>query len=601
MPLYMRKDVHGYKFVRPIPQDLRDQLGKANFIKRLGPDYRKAKTVCAELTVETDRLLAVARNQQDQGDAKEAFLKLNAWKRLKTISVTPELSGQLGALWLSGLDADAQDRKAGLDDDEFESASENVAELQPLINHALASGQVGKFHNAVAQLLICRGYQLRATDAELQALTYEVLKHVQTGYKILAARQQGDLQEPPDPSAFPSPLPAAWEAHQPTPTKPVGRLTDITPLYQDHLQTSGAKTRTTYLSIWQRFVDYTNNKPLRSATSADVFNFLESRLHAKEKPWSYGYTSGRARNVLFEAFALAKTKQLIDQNPVAGLEVLPKISAKDEESRLKPRFPYKAKHLNDLFASEWYNPDAAAWRGKMKDDLGARYWIPLLCMWHGLRVGEATQLQIHDVDLAQSLIKIQVAQDDDEIGPERSLKNAATYRVVPIHPTLLALGFLDFVRAITRSYAKGPLFPSALPEKDGRSPKWGRAYEQPFLRFMRDTLRFGNGYGNHSFRHALEDRIRAANVEQPWPEGLARAYTGRAKARAGDRGVIREEGSEQHYGEGYAPSDILRYISKITYPDVNLPQPFKAWLGTREVVSMRLLALVRQWAVSGQK
>lgn len=39
MPLYMRKDDHGYKFVCPIPQDLRDQLGKASFIKRLGPDY----------------------------------------------------------------------------------------------------------------------------------------------------------------------------------------------------------------------------------------------------------------------------------------------------------------------------------------------------------------------------------------------------------------------------------------------------------------------------------------------------------------------------------------------------------------------------------
>lgn len=98
MPLYMRKDDHGYKFVCPIPQDLRDQLGKASFIKRLGPDYRKAKTVCAEFTVETDRLLAAARSQQDQGNAKEAFLKLNAWKRLKTISVTPELPGQLGVL-----------------------------------------------------------------------------------------------------------------------------------------------------------------------------------------------------------------------------------------------------------------------------------------------------------------------------------------------------------------------------------------------------------------------------------------------------------------------------------------------------------------------
>ena len=62
--LYMRKDDHGYKFVRPIPKQLQSQLGQANFIKRLGPDYRKAKIACAELTVETDRKLEAARVQQ---------------------------------------------------------------------------------------------------------------------------------------------------------------------------------------------------------------------------------------------------------------------------------------------------------------------------------------------------------------------------------------------------------------------------------------------------------------------------------------------------------------------------------------------------------
>lgn len=102
----------------------------------------------------------------------------------------------------------------------------------------------------------------------------------------------------------------------------------------------------------------------------------------------------------------------------------------------------------------------------MRKDVHGYKFVPFpktcgISMWHGLRVGEATQLQIHDVDLAQSLIKIQVVEGDDEIGPERSLKNAATYPAVPIHPTLLALGFLDFVRAITLSYAQGPLFPSA--------------------------------------------------------------------------------------------------------------------------------------------
>lgn len=597
MPPYMRKDSHGYRFRRPIPKELVDFFDKANFVKRLGHDHKKARELCAELTVQTDKLLASARDHHARLDDIDAYLKHPRETRLKKLSVSPELAGQLANLWLrQSLKADAQARKVGLEDDEFDLLDKSIKEIFPTINRALATGQVDKFHLFIHELVTWRGYEFdETTDEQLQNLTYEVLKHVQAGYKILAARQQGDFLELPDSSKLPPPLPAAWEKTPPPSSEPAGRLRDITSLYQEHLQTSSTKTQSTYMSIWLRFVDFASNKPLKSITSGDIFAFLKSRLHAHDKPWSYKYTSGRVKRVLLEAFGLAKTNNLIEKNPVAELEVLPKISAKDEESRLKPRFPYKAEHLSSLFSSEWYNSASTAWRGKMKDDLGARYWIPLLCMWHGFRVSEAAQLQIHDVDVAHAQIKIQVSEAKDVIGPERSLKNSATSREIPIHPVLLELGFTDFVRTLSLHYAEGPLFPSALPEKGGRSPKWGRAYEQAFLRFMRDTLKLGSGYGNHSFRHALEDRIRAANVKQPWPEGLARAYTGRAKNRPQDRAVTREEGSEQHYGDGYSPSDMLHYVQKITYPDVALPLPFRVWLEDREVISNRLLALVRQW------
>ncbi|MFZ7338272.1 DUF6538 domain-containing protein [Comamonas jiangduensis] len=66
MPTYMRKDDHGYRFLRPIPQDLRTLFKKANFVKRLGRDYKKAKGLCALLTVQTDRELAAARSNQKE-------------------------------------------------------------------------------------------------------------------------------------------------------------------------------------------------------------------------------------------------------------------------------------------------------------------------------------------------------------------------------------------------------------------------------------------------------------------------------------------------------------------------------------------------------
>lgn len=59
MPLYMRKDAYGYRFLRPVPKDLIDHIGKANFVKRLGRSYKEARSLCDELTVQTDSELAL--------------------------------------------------------------------------------------------------------------------------------------------------------------------------------------------------------------------------------------------------------------------------------------------------------------------------------------------------------------------------------------------------------------------------------------------------------------------------------------------------------------------------------------------------------------
>jgi hypothetical protein len=98
------------------------------------------------------------------------------------------------------------------------------------------------------------------------------------------------------------------------------------------------------------------------------------------------------------------------------------------------------------------------------------YWIPLLCLYQGLRVSEAPQPYPNDVVVVDGVSCLSVIRDlsndddDDEShsdqpsakaarSPEefRRLKNAASRRIVPIHPKLLELGFLDFVRRVTGS------------------------------------------------------------------------------------------------------------------------------------------------------
>ncbi|RWN27589.1 site-specific integrase [Mesorhizobium sp.] len=77
-------------------------------------------------------------------------------------------------------------------------------------------------------------------------------------------------------------------------------------------------------------------------------------------------------------------------------------------------------------------------------------WLPWLAAATGSRIGEVAQLHVSHVfeEDGYNVVKITPAIDAG------SIKNAESERTVPIHPALLAAGFLEFVR----TKGEGPLF-----------------------------------------------------------------------------------------------------------------------------------------------
>ncbi|KQZ34310.1 hypothetical protein [Massilia sp. Root1485] len=383
-------------------------------------------------------------------------------------------------------------------------------------------------------------------------------------------------------------------APSPAEPRPVGAcLSAITEQYREYKrQNSGGKHTGTSVNVWLKLIEHLGDVPLNAVKASDLFKFLEVRMRAPIKPWSMKHAHGLVRRTLREVFALARTRGLLDgANPVDDLDILPTLTAKEEKARRKPRYPFSDTQLSVLFQSEWYRPDSTSWRGKMATDLGARYWVPLVCMFHGNRVREVLQLVASDVAVRGGVPVIHFREEMEgeqaamlAAGVVRSLKNDPTQRIVPLHPTLLALGFAEFVEQ--RRQEAGPnamLFPSSLPKPDGKAPMLGRAYEQAFLRHAREGLAFGHGYGNHSFRHQLEDRIRdAQRPGHQWPAGMAQAYTGRKKVRKQDIGAIEVEGSESAYGRGHGPASMLAYLSTLAFDAVKLPPPYETWLSMRD-------------------
>jgi len=72
----------------------------------------------------------------------------------------------------------------------------------------------------------------------------------------------------------------------------------------------------------------------------------------------------------------------------------------------------------------------------------SRYWLPLICLFQVCRREEAGQLAVVDIQEEGGISYIRI-NDDEKLG--QSLKNEGSRRRVPLHPSLIQLGFLEFV------------------------------------------------------------------------------------------------------------------------------------------------------------
>lgn len=202
----LRKTPHGYYYLKTVPTDLRQALGKTVIKKALGRDFKSARLEWAELEATTSQLFSSARAEASQERtleaSLEAFLKKDPLTRLKPLPAGREgLANQISALYLAGLSADYAARKSGerwTDASEPEALTNDIERVRVGLKNAVVSGDVSQFVPVVQQLVELRGYRLvDETGDQLQSLTYEFLRAAQLGCQVLAARQRGEFSEPP--------------------------------------------------------------------------------------------------------------------------------------------------------------------------------------------------------------------------------------------------------------------------------------------------------------------------------------------------------------------------------------------------------------------
>ena len=164
------------------------------------------------------------------------------------------------------------------------------------------------------------------------------------------------------------------------------------------------------------------------------------------------------------------------------------------------RRPWADDELVKLFGSEVHTAYKLPRDAKAGHD--AAYWVPLLGLFTGARLGELCQLTPADVQTVEGIPAISITDE----GADRTVKTPAGVRTIPLHPELIRLGFLNYAQRMKDQRAAS-LWPSMSLRKDKPSDYFGRW----FLLLRKSVgLPGAGGASFHYFRHTVRPLMRRA-------------------------------------------------------------------------------------------
>lgn len=129
----------------------------------------------------------------------------------------------------------------------------------------------------------------------------------------------------------------------------------------------------------------------------------------------------------------------------------------------------------------------------------AQYWVPLIAIHHGMRLEETLQLRPSDIETVDGVTVITVGRT-----PDIRVKTEFSRRRIPLHPVMVRLGFMDYVKT-ARGRGSKVLFPEVAP--GGPDRRLGYYYTKAFTEYRRAIGFYRPGADFHALRHTLATRL----------------------------------------------------------------------------------------------
>ena len=326
------------------------------------------------------------------------------------------------------------------------------------------------------------------------------------------------------------------------------------------------KTLSEWNAAFRILFEVVGDKPIKKVTKGDIRSFKDTvaRLPASSAVKYRGLTvlevlaevgddptvirlAGPSVNKLLTA--LGSVFSWAVDNGYAEVNPTTKVRVRVRAAQTPTRLPYSGDDLRTIFSWPIFTGAASKARRKAPGPnvyRHAHFWLPLLGLFTGARLEEIAQALVDDIREVNGVMVLDINAEGG-----KTVKAAASVRLVPLHPEVIQCGFLEYVEKLKRD-GQARLLPDLKQDTMG---KWSGNWSKWWSRYQRAMGITDKRKVFHSCRHSFRDALREARVS----EDVADALMGHANQSMGGR-----------YGRGFSVDVLAEAINKIAYEGLDL-------------------------------
>jgi integrase len=312
--------------------------------------------------------------------------------------------------------------------------------------------------------------------------------------------------------------------------------------------TLAAATYRKDVGIMSAFIEYVGNMDVAMVQAKTVREYKEGMVAAKLAATTINDKLTVVR--LFFEYCIGSNIAVM-KNPADGL-LIPGANNQAESYD-----PFTEGELQKIF-----EPSIFLKKSKLPD----LYWGPLLAVFTGARAEELASLTLDQVYPAKGIWLINILKGKTENAP----------RQVPIHDQILALGFLEYVKAL-KAAGYQRLFPHLQDGKNGYKKnmcrQFGEYLDLPEVNIVNPLKVF------HSFRHTVVTALTNAGVN----EGLKRKLVGH------DLGTQQSSHDDYIHASMLTVPNLQIAINKLNYEDVDFSKLNRAQDTFMPIIAKRIV------------